>query len=253
MRQHRDRMHAGHGRARAGRLRDAERCGAGEGPGRWDRAGLSRRYRPGMEDRSDSLSLGGSDAIEEHRDQGYMLTSSGMNFVSAGAVMGAWVEPAGRGQTKVTVVTKRRMATNIATTLTETTHSALARPWPWSKRGSRCQLGRQTNPRPSTTLCEHKGRGIGRRSLKGIWWHQRCVMSSWACLRLASLPHTPFNRSGLVASALPAWTNRRVCGVCGVCGVCPCDGREGPCSNGQAHRGGGARALRREMSRGHGG
>src|SRR5262245_66533770 len=40
----------------------------------------------------------GSDAIEEHRDQGYMLTSSGMNFVSAGAVMGAWVEPAGRGQ-----------------------------------------------------------------------------------------------------------------------------------------------------------
>jgi len=63
----------------------------------------------------------GSDAIEEHRDQGYMLTSSGMNFVSAGAVMGAWVEPAGRNQTKVTVVTKRRMATNIATTLTETT------------------------------------------------------------------------------------------------------------------------------------
>jgi hypothetical protein len=63
----------------------------------------------------------GSDAIEEHRDQGYMLTSSGMNFVSAGAVMGAWVEPAGRGQTKVTVVTKRRMATNLATTLTETT------------------------------------------------------------------------------------------------------------------------------------
>jgi hypothetical protein len=63
----------------------------------------------------------GSDAIEEHRDQGYMLTSSGMNFVSAGAVMGAWVEPAGGGQTKVTVVTKRRMATNIATTLTETT------------------------------------------------------------------------------------------------------------------------------------
>ena len=34
----------------------------------------------------------GSDAIEEHRDQGYMLTSSGMNFVSAGAVIGAWVD-----------------------------------------------------------------------------------------------------------------------------------------------------------------
>src|SRR5215813_12520081 len=62
----------------------------------------------------------GSDAIEEHRDQGYMLTSSGMNLISAGAVMGAWVEPAGQGQTKVTVITKRRVATNLATTLTET-------------------------------------------------------------------------------------------------------------------------------------
>ncbi len=35
----------------------------------------------------------GSDAIEEHRDQRYMLTSSGMNLMSAGTVMGAWVEP----------------------------------------------------------------------------------------------------------------------------------------------------------------
>ncbi len=63
----------------------------------------------------------GTDAIEEHRDQRYMLTSSGMNLVSAGAVMGAWVEPVGQEQTKVTVVTKRRIQTNIATTLTETT------------------------------------------------------------------------------------------------------------------------------------
>jgi len=31
----------------------------------------------------------GTDAIEEHRDQNYMLTSSGANFVSIGAVMGA--------------------------------------------------------------------------------------------------------------------------------------------------------------------
>jgi hypothetical protein len=63
----------------------------------------------------------GSDAIEEHRDQGSMLTSSGMNVVSVGVVMGAWVEPAGRGQTQVIVVTKHRMVTNVATTLTETT------------------------------------------------------------------------------------------------------------------------------------
>ncbi len=63
----------------------------------------------------------GADAIEEHRDQNYMLTSSGMNFVSMGAVMGAWIDPVDQNNTKVTVVTKRRIATNIATTLTETT------------------------------------------------------------------------------------------------------------------------------------
>lgn len=63
----------------------------------------------------------GADAIEEHRKEGYMLTSSGMNFVSIGAVMGAWIDPIDQNNTKVTVVTKRRIATNIATTLTETT------------------------------------------------------------------------------------------------------------------------------------
>ena len=63
----------------------------------------------------------GADAIEEHRDQHYMLTSSGMNLVSAGTVMGAWVEPVDADSVKVTVVTKRRIQTNIATTLTENT------------------------------------------------------------------------------------------------------------------------------------
>ena len=50
-----------------------------------------------------------------------MLTRSGRNVLSAGAVMGAWVEPVGRGQTQVTVVTKRRFAGDIMTPLTETT------------------------------------------------------------------------------------------------------------------------------------
>lgn len=63
----------------------------------------------------------GADAIEEHRDQHYMLTSSGVNLVSWGAVMGAWVEPVKEDDTKVTVVTKRRVTVNLATTLTETT------------------------------------------------------------------------------------------------------------------------------------
>ncbi|MBC7755289.1 MAG: hypothetical protein H7Z20_01350 [Bdellovibrio sp.] len=63
----------------------------------------------------------GSDAIEEHKDQHYMLTSSGLNLVSYGAVMGAWVDSIDVDNTKVTVVTKRRVKLNIATTLTETT------------------------------------------------------------------------------------------------------------------------------------
>jgi len=65
----------------------------------------------------------GTDTIEEHRDQSYMLTSSGMNGFTAGTLMGAWVEPVDTDHTKVTVVTKRRIATNLATTLTEGTYN----------------------------------------------------------------------------------------------------------------------------------
>jgi hypothetical protein len=63
----------------------------------------------------------GADSIEEHKNEGYMLTSSGINLVTYGAVMGAWIEPADKDNTKVTVVTKRRLSTNMATTLTEST------------------------------------------------------------------------------------------------------------------------------------
>ena len=63
----------------------------------------------------------GADAIEEHRREGYMLTSSGMNLISWGAVMGAWIDPVDGNHSKVTVVTKRRISTNLATTLTEAT------------------------------------------------------------------------------------------------------------------------------------
>lgn len=61
----------------------------------------------------------GADAIEEHKEENYMLTSSGMNLVSYGAVMGAWIEKVDENSTKVTVVTKRRIKTNLFTTLTE--------------------------------------------------------------------------------------------------------------------------------------
>jgi hypothetical protein len=63
----------------------------------------------------------GSDAIEEHKDQRYMLTSSGMNLVSWGTVMGAWIDPVDKDNSKVTVITKRRITINLATTLTEGT------------------------------------------------------------------------------------------------------------------------------------
>jgi len=63
----------------------------------------------------------GGEAIEEHRSEGYMLTSAGFTLFTAGTVMGAWVESKGPSQTEVTVLTKRRIATNIVTVLTETT------------------------------------------------------------------------------------------------------------------------------------
>ncbi len=63
----------------------------------------------------------GADAIEEHKDKGYMLTSSGMDLISAGAVMDAWIEPVDKENTKITVVTKRRLTINVFTTLMEST------------------------------------------------------------------------------------------------------------------------------------
>jgi hypothetical protein len=62
-----------------------------------------------------------AETIEEHRDENYMLTTTGANLVSAGTLIGVWVEPVNDSDTKVTVVTKRKMQTNVATGLTETT------------------------------------------------------------------------------------------------------------------------------------
>ena len=81
----------------------------------------------------------GTDAIEEHRTEGYMLTSTGPdNLTTAGAVMGAWIEPVDKNSTRVTVVTKRRVATNIFTSLTETTfHEHFAQTVGTINRGDR--------------------------------------------------------------------------------------------------------------------
>jgi hypothetical protein len=63
----------------------------------------------------------GAETIEEHKSDNYMLTTVGANLISAGSVVGVWVEPAQKGSSQVTIVTKRKMQTNIATGLTETT------------------------------------------------------------------------------------------------------------------------------------
>src|SRR5579864_9164 len=49
----------------------------------------------------------GSDAIEEHKSQGYMLTSW-TTGEGGGTVAGAFVEPGAGDNTKVTVITMRR-------------------------------------------------------------------------------------------------------------------------------------------------
>ena len=69
----------------------------------------------------------GSDAIEEHKSQGYMLTSwsSGMGN---GTVAGAFIESADPGNTRVTAITQRRQSLSVTTDLTETHfHTLFAR------------------------------------------------------------------------------------------------------------------------------
>jgi len=63
----------------------------------------------------------GADAIEEHKAEGYMVTSISMNWVYAAGIMAAWVEPVDKDSTRVIVVTKRKRATDFATTLPEST------------------------------------------------------------------------------------------------------------------------------------
>ncbi len=80
-------------------------------------------YDVGMDDAwtlaKKSFRWGGADAIEEYKEEGYMLTSKGMNLVSYGSVMGTWLESIGDGKIEVTVISKRRISTDIATGMTE--------------------------------------------------------------------------------------------------------------------------------------
>ncbi len=62
-----------------------------------------------------------AETIEEHKDEQYMVTTVGANFVSAGSAIAVWVEPEGGKSSKVTIVSKRKVQTNLATGLTEST------------------------------------------------------------------------------------------------------------------------------------
>lgn len=61
---------------------------------------------------------GGSDTIEEHREQGYMLTTWPQDFWTAGSIAGAWIQPIDASRTAVIVVTRPRVRTS-AVNLTE--------------------------------------------------------------------------------------------------------------------------------------
>ncbi len=50
-----------------------------------------------------------TDAVEEHRDENYVITSTGMEMVLYGSVMGVWIEPADTAASKITIIAKRRV------------------------------------------------------------------------------------------------------------------------------------------------
>jgi hypothetical protein len=62
-----------------------------------------------------------TDEVEKHATENYVITSTGMKMLAFGSVMAVWIEPADAATTKVTVVTKRRVAGDIFTSLNEST------------------------------------------------------------------------------------------------------------------------------------
>ncbi len=66
-----------------------------------------------------SFRWGGCDAIEEHKIDGYMLTSKGKDMITSGSVMGAWIESISSDKMAVTVISKRRNSLDLFTGMTE--------------------------------------------------------------------------------------------------------------------------------------
>jgi hypothetical protein len=61
----------------------------------------------------------GACSVEDHRGEGYLLADYDMTPVSWGTFAGVWVEPVAPHTSRVTVVTKRKVAINAVTVLTE--------------------------------------------------------------------------------------------------------------------------------------
>ena len=63
----------------------------------------------------------GSSSVEEHSEENYLMASFSMNLVSWGSNAGVWIETSAENASTVTVICKRKLATNVATVMTETT------------------------------------------------------------------------------------------------------------------------------------
>lgn len=58
-----------------------------------------------------------TDEIEEHREENYVITSTGMKMAAYGSVMGVWIEPADASASKITVIAVRRVENDRFTSL----------------------------------------------------------------------------------------------------------------------------------------
>lgn len=59
-----------------------------------------------------------TDDVLENRSGNYLITSSGMQMVALGSVMGVWIEPTARDRAKITVITRHRDKGDMFTSLT---------------------------------------------------------------------------------------------------------------------------------------
>ena len=86
--------------------------------------GKSRVYKVNVDQAWDIakkvLQWEGVDDIKENRSQGYMVIKSGTTWFYKATVMGIWIEPIDKLQSKVTVITKSRTSLDTFLGLSET-------------------------------------------------------------------------------------------------------------------------------------